>query len=145
MLSALSCPSTVPRQLRRVKILGVSHLTKELEVRLSEYLLKFINNFTQIYRQFYSNLLPPNHLIDYPHIALDDLDDLSADIFINIIRNRDAVVAVAAEFDCGVNCLEEGFGVNASDDEISLINSFRALGAGADADCREWMANTGEE
>ena len=55
------------------------------------------------------------------------------------------MVAVAAEFDCGVNCLEEGFGVNAGDDEVSFVDCFRALGTGADADCREWMANAGEE
>ena len=96
-------------------------------------------------QDFQSNLLPPNHLVDYPHIALDDLDNLGADIFINIIRNRDAVVAVAAEFDCGINCLKEGFGVDAGNDEVGFVYGFRALGAGADADCRERMAYAGEE
>ena len=96
-------------------------------------------------QDFQSNLLPPHHLVDYPHIALDDLDNLGADIFINIIRNRDAVVAVAAEFDCGVNCLEEGFGVDAGDDEVALINRLGTFCAGADADGWEGMAYTGEE
>ena len=96
-------------------------------------------------QDFQLYLLPPNHLIHYPHIALDDLDNLGADIFINIIRNWDAVVAIAAEFDCGINCLEEGFGVDAGNDEVGFVDSFRALGTGADADCREWMSNTGEE
>ena len=96
-------------------------------------------------QDFQLYLLPPHHLIDYPHIALDDLDNLGADIFINIIRHRDAVVAVAAEFDCGVNRLKEGFGVDASDDEIGFVDGFRALGAGADADCRERVAYASEE
>ena len=68
-------------------------------------LLKSFGIFTQIYQHFYSNLLPPNHLVDYPHVALDDLDDLGGDVLIDIVRHRCAVVAVAAEFDCGVNCL----------------------------------------
>lgn len=96
-------------------------------------------------QDFQSNLLPPHHLVDYPHIALDDLDNLGADIFINIIRHWDAVVAVAAEFDCGVNCLEEGFGVDAGDDEVGFVDGFGTLGAGADADCRERVAYAGEE
>ena len=91
------------------------------------------------------HLLPPHHLIHNPHITLDDLHDLRADILIYIVRHRDAVVAVAAEFDCGVNCLEEGFGVNAGDDEVGFVDSFRALGAGADADCWERMAYAGKE
>ena len=96
-------------------------------------------------QDFQSNLLPPNHLIDYPHIALDDLDNLGADIFINIIRHRDTMVAVAAEFDCGIDCLKEGFGVDAGNDEVCFVDSFRALGTGSDADCRERVTNTGEE
>ena len=96
-------------------------------------------------QDFQLYLLPPHHLIDYPHIALDDLDNLGADIFINIIRYWDAVVAIAAEFDCGVNCLEKGFGVDTGDDEVGFINSLRTLGAGADADCRERMAYASEE
>ena len=96
-------------------------------------------------QDFQLYLLPPHHLIDYPHIALDDLDDLSADIFINIIWHRNAVVAVAAEFNCGVNCLEEGFGVDAGDDEVGFVDGFGTLGTGADADCRERMAYASEE
>lgn len=55
------------------------------------------------------------------------------------------MVAVAAEFNCGVNCLEEGFGVDAGDDEVGFVDGFRALGTGSDADCRERVTNTGEE
>ena len=90
-------------------------------------------------------LLPPNHLFNNPHIALDNLDDLGGDIFIDIVRDRDTVVAVAAEFDCGVNCLEERCGVNAGDYEVGFVDGFRAFCAGADADSREWVAYTGEE
>ena len=55
------------------------------------------------------------------------------------------MVAIAAEFDCGVNCLEEGFGVDAGDDEVGFVDGFGTLGAGADADCRERVAYAGEE
>lgn len=55
------------------------------------------------------------------------------------------MVAVATEFDCGINCLEEGLGVDAGDDEVGFVDSFRALSAGADADCRERMAYASEE
>ena len=44
-------------------------------------LLKYSKNFTQIYQYFYSNLLPPNHLVDYPHVALDNLDYLGGNVW----------------------------------------------------------------
>ena len=81
--------------------------------------------------------LPPHHLVDYPDIALDNLHDLGGDILVHIIRYWDTVTAVAAELDCGVNSLEQGSGIDTRDDEISLVDSLRALGAGTDADSRE--------
>ena len=70
-------------------------------------LLKSIKVFTQIYQQFYSNLLPPHHLVHDSHITLDNLHDLRGDILIDIIRNRNPVTAISAEFDCDVNCLQQ--------------------------------------
>ena len=89
--------------------------------------------------------LPPHHLVDYPHITLYDLYYLGRDILLNIVRNRDAVVAVAAEFYSSVNGLQEGFCVDAGDDEVSFVDSFRTFGASADADSREWVTDTGKE
>ena len=55
------------------------------------------------------------------------------------------MAAVPAKFHCSVNGLEERLGVDAGDDEVGFVDGFRALGAGADADGRERMADTGEE
>ena len=49
--------------------------------------------------------LSPYHLIDYSHIALDDLHDLRRNIFLNIVRHRDAVVTVLVHGDGGIDCL----------------------------------------
>ena len=73
-------------------------------------------------------LLPPHHLVHNPHIALNNLHDLRADILIDIIRHRNSVTAISAEFHRSINCLEEGFGVDASNDEICLVDGFRPLG-----------------
>lgn len=89
--------------------------------------------------------LPPHHLINNPHITLNDLHDLSADILIYIIRHRNTVASISAELHSSIDCLEERLGVNAGDDEVGFVNSLRTLSAGAYADCRERMAYAGEE
>lgn len=81
--------------------------------------------------------LSPHYLVDYPYIALDNLHNLGGDILVNIVRHWDTVTAVAAELDCGVNSLEQGSGIDTRDNEVSLVDCFRALGAGTDADSRE--------
>ena len=53
--------------------------------------------------------------------------------------------AVAAEFHCGVHRLEQTLGVNAGDDEVSLVYGLGTLSAGADADSRERMPYRGKE
>ena len=82
-------------------------------------------------------LLPPNHLVDHAGVALDEFDDLGADVFVGVGRNRDAVVSVLHHLDCYVHCLEEVVLVDAGEDEAAFVEGFRALGGGADADCRE--------
>ena len=76
---------------------------------------------------------------------MDDLDDLGGDVFVDVVWDWDAVGAVAAEFYCSINSLEERLRINSRNNEISLINSLRTLGAGADADGRERMSHRGEE
>ena len=55
------------------------------------------------------------------------------------------MTAIPAEFHSSIDCLEERLCVNSSYDEVGFVDSFRALGAGADADGWEWMAYAGEE
>lgn len=40
----------------------------------------------------------PHHLVDHTHVALDNLHNFGGDIFIRIVWNRSAVVAVLNEF-----------------------------------------------
>ena len=48
-------------------------------------------------QDFQLHLLPPHHLIHNPHIALNNLHDLRADILIDTIRNWNTVAAISAE------------------------------------------------
>lgn len=90
-------------------------------------------------------VFPPHHFIYDTDIALDDFHDFGGDVFVHVVGDRDAVIAVAAEFDCGIYCLEQRLGVDAGDDEISLVDSLGALGAGTYAYCRERMTYACEE
>ena len=87
--------------------------------------------------------LPPHHLIDHAGVALDDLHDLGGNILLHIIRHGDAVVAVLVHLHRRVHCLQQALFVDACEDEASLIQRFRALGAGADAHCWKWMPDAG--
>ena len=60
-------------------------------------------------QDFQSYLLPPHHLIHNPHITLNNLQDLRADIFIDIIRHRDAVLTILAKIYSSIYCLQELF------------------------------------
>ena len=90
-------------------------------------------------------LFSPDHFVDDAHVALDDFYYFGADVFINVVGDGDAVVAIFAELDGGVNGLQKALGVDAGYDEVPLVDGFGTLGGGADADCREGMANRGEE
>lgn len=89
--------------------------------------------------------LPPNHLIDYPYVALNDFHHFCGDILVDIVGDGKAVVAVLAEANGGVYGLEQGFLVNAGDDEVAFVDGLGTFRAGADANGGEGMAYTGEE
>ena len=90
-------------------------------------------------------LFSPHHFVDDAYVALNDFHYLGADILIHIIGHRDAMLTVFAEFYGGIYSLEEALGVDTGNDEVTLVNGFRTLGRGADADGREGMAYTGKE
>ena len=91
------------------------------------------------------HLLPPHHLIDYPHIALDYLHDLGADVFVGVVGHGDAVVAICVHLHGCVNGLKEALLVDAADEEAAFVEGFGPFGAGADADCGEGVADGGKE
>ena len=90
-------------------------------------------------------LLPPHHLVDDACIALDNLDDLGGDVLVYVVGHGDAVEAVLAKADGGVDCLEQAAAVDAGDDKAALVDGFGALRAGADAHGGEGVADAGEE
>ena len=97
------------------------------------------------WRSMFCNFLfSPHHLINYPHITLDNFHYLGRDILVYIIRNWYSMLSIFAEFYGGIYSLEEALGVDAGNDEVTLVNSLGTLGRGADADGREGMAYAGE-
>lgn len=68
--------------------------------------------------------LPPNHLIHYPDVALDDFDDFGRDILVDIVGYGKAVISVTTKLNGGVNGLEQGLFVNAGDDEVAFVYGF---------------------
>ena len=89
--------------------------------------------------------LAPDHLVDDAGVGLNNADDFGGDVLIDVVGDGDAREAVADEGDGDVHALQEAFGVDAGEDEAALVEGLGALGAGADADGREGMANGGEE
>ena len=93
----------------------------------------------------YVLLLPPHHFVDDAYVALNDFHYLGRYVLVDIIRYRNTMMSISAEFHSGIYCLKEALGVDTGNDEISLVDGFGTLGGGADADGREGMAYTGEE
>ena len=87
----------------------------------------------------------PDHFVHYADVGLDDADNFRRDILIDVIGDRDAWAVVLDQFDCNVHALQETLRVNAAQNEAAFVKSFGTLGAGADADSREGMADAGEE
>ena len=89
--------------------------------------------------------LPPHHFVDDAGVALDDFHDFGGDVFFDVVGHGDSVVAVGVHRDGGINGLEQRLFVDSGDKEARLVKRFGAFGAGADADCRERMADTRKE
>ena len=89
--------------------------------------------------------LSPDHPVDDAGVALDDFHDLGRYVFFDVVGHGDAVVAVGVHRDSGVDGLQEGLFVDAGDEEAGLVKRFGAFRAGADADCRERVADACEE
>ena len=68
-----------------------------------------------------NKLLPPDHLVHNPRVALDDLHHLSAHVLIHVIRHGDAMVAILVHLHGAVNGLKEAIGVDTCDEETTLV------------------------
>lgn len=132
----------------------VPHSLIELPVQQLPYILELDPSpFLFATRQWLNKLgialaaseFAPNHFIDYTHVALYNLHDLSADILVHIIRYRNAVLTVTAKFDGSINGLEQGLLVDTCNDEVALVDGLGTLGRGTDADGGEGVAETGKE
>lgn len=132
----------------------VPHSLIELPVQQLPYILELDTSpFLFATRQCLSKLgialaaseFAPNHFIDYTDVALYDLHDLGADILVHIVGNGDTMLTVAAELDGSINGLEQGFLVDTSNDEVTLVDGFGTLGRSTDADGGEGVADAGEE
>ena len=90
------------------------------------------------------SLLAPHHLVDHAGVALDDLDHLVGHI-LGVIGHRDAVVAVFPHRHGGGDGLLDPALRDAGQHKAALVQGFRPLGGGADADGREGMADAQKE
>lgn len=89
-------------------------------------------------------VFPPDHLVNYSYITLNDLDNLVANLIL-IARYRDAVVAIGGHGYGKVNGLKEPFGVDTGENEASFIECLRTLRRCTDANGGNRFANTGIE
>ena len=89
--------------------------------------------------------LSPYHLVDNARVALDDLHHLGANVFLNVVRNGNAVLSVTIEADGGIDSLKKTFLIDAGNDEAGFVKGLGTLRAGADADGGEGMTYRGEE
>lgn len=67
--------------------------------------------------QWAKSELSPDHLIHHPRIGLDNLHDLGRDVFVDVVRHQDAVVAGSVHGDSAVHDLKEALFVEAGKDE----------------------------
>ena len=74
-----------------------------------------------------SLLLPPNHLINYTSIALDQLHDLSRNVLVNIVRNWNTIILVLNHLNSYVNSLEKVVLVDSCENETALVQSLWTL------------------
>ena len=95
----------------------------------------------------WSVFFAPDHFVDDADVGLDDLDDLVGDVDVCVVRDGDgsAVLFFPDHFDGCVDGLEEAFCVDAGEDEAGFVQSFRALGGGADANGRDGVSDGGKE
>ena len=101
-------------------------------------------SFTALHKSHRLNLLifSPDHLIHNPHVALNNLDDFSADIFIAISRHSQTVITICMHRYRQIHRLDHIIRCNRSNNKDSLIHSFRAFRRSANRHCRKLEIGT---
>ena len=87
----------------------------------------------------------PDHFIHYPCVALDDFHHLGAYILVYIVGYGYAMVSVSVHLHGAIHRLQEAVGVDARDEETTLIQGLGTLRAGTDTHRREGVSHAGEE
>ena len=114
-------------------------------VKLTELLSLFLERLKKEVFPTRASELPPNHLIHHPDIALDNAYDFGGDVLVHVVRHRDAREAVADEGDGHIDALEEAGGVDAAEDEATLIQGLGPFGRSPDADGRKRVSDARKE
>lgn len=86
-------------------------------------------------------IFSPHHLIYDSDIGLDNLYNYARYVFTNVNVDRSTVIVVLIHRNGSIDSLEKRLFVYAREDEACVVERFGALGRGADAYCRERMAD----
>lgn len=92
-----------------------------------------------------SGLFAPDHFVDDACVGLDEFDDFVGNVFVNVVGDGEAAVAVAVHFNGYVDRLQQGGFVDAGQDEVAFVEGFGAFGGGADAHGGDGFAYGEEE
>lgn len=87
----------------------------------------------------------PDHFVDDGDVGLYDFDDDVADVFADIDVDGDAIIVVPIHRDGSLDGLKKALFVYAGENEAGVVQRFGALSGGTDTDCREGVADGGEE
>ena len=68
--------------------------------------------------------LPPHHLINYTHVALNDLHHLGTNVLFHIIRHRDTVIPILIHGYRCIYSLQQALLINTGDEEACLPPAF---------------------
>lgn len=91
------------------------------------------------------NLFAPDHFVDHAGVGLDELDDFGRDALVNVVGYGEAEVAVVVHLYGYIHGLQQRGFVNASEDKVAFVKSFRTLGGSADAYGSNGFADAQEE
>ena len=75
----------------------------------------------------------PDHFVYNTGIALDDLDYFGADIFFDVIRNRNSIIPVLVHFNCCIHSLKKRILIDSSQNKTRFVERLRSFRRCTDA------------